>query len=356
MATDWDNDLETWAPVTGAGGCGEFRYEGVINRLQFWMKPGCEVYVMPRDALMLGVRLEFTMDEFFADGGVVSFADRLAGILGIEAADVKVVAVYEGSVVVEFHVTDPKDDLENLRVLDDKFRRVILTPGAGLSKDVFLGAPIIGAVSNNDPFFVANGYQNNFRPTVKEEDVESVTVYEDEEPTIQKRIQYIIRESQKSKIGFSLVILLLVVIAIICVIMVGVCCHRSCNQKKTQISAVKALPAQADTDAIEAADGKKQIDFETNGGILYPGANSARRTANRKLNNADEVVAETDRKMVTNTDRQTEGSQQKYADAAAPSENMPEEAKAENPSPYDNNDEFFMGRRRTGLQVKRATQ
>ena len=53
---------------------------------------------------MLSIRLEFTMDEFFAKGGVVTFADRMAGVLGIHAADIKVVSVYEGSTIIEFQV------------------------------------------------------------------------------------------------------------------------------------------------------------------------------------------------------------------------------------------------------------
>jgi hypothetical protein len=59
---------------------------------------------MPRDAVMLGIRMEFTMNEFFAQGGVVTFADRMAAVLGIHAADIKVVAVYEGSTIVDFFV------------------------------------------------------------------------------------------------------------------------------------------------------------------------------------------------------------------------------------------------------------
>jgi hypothetical protein len=107
MPTDWDSNARTWAAPSGDY-CGEFRYEGVINRLQFYISnfatTDCVVYIYPRDAIMLGVRLEFTMDEFFADGGVVSFVDRMAGVLGIHRADIKVVAVYEGSTIVEFQV------------------------------------------------------------------------------------------------------------------------------------------------------------------------------------------------------------------------------------------------------------
>jgi len=42
------------------------------------------------------------MEEFFAQGGVVSFVDRMAATLGIHKADIKVVNVYLGSVVIDF--------------------------------------------------------------------------------------------------------------------------------------------------------------------------------------------------------------------------------------------------------------
>jgi len=64
--TDWDHNAETWGAVTGQRGCGENRYEGVINRLQFWLEPECRLFIIPRDAIMLGIRMEFTLQEFFA--------------------------------------------------------------------------------------------------------------------------------------------------------------------------------------------------------------------------------------------------------------------------------------------------
>ena len=93
------------------------------------------IYVQPRDAVMLGIRLEFTLDEFFADGGVVTFADRMAAVLGIHAADVKVVAVYEGSTIVEFQVVqrevvegqEDDEDLIDLAKIDADYRAFIQT-------------------------------------------------------------------------------------------------------------------------------------------------------------------------------------------------------------------------------------
>lgn len=81
---------------------------------------------------MLGIRLEFTMDEFFADGGVVTFADRMAGVLGIHAADIKVVSVYEGSTIIEFQVLqrdeqdiESEEDLIDLKKIDSDYRDFI---------------------------------------------------------------------------------------------------------------------------------------------------------------------------------------------------------------------------------------
>ena len=51
---------------------------------------------------MTKVRMEWTMEEFYADGGTTRFVDRLSASLGIDANRIKTVAVYEGSVVVDF--------------------------------------------------------------------------------------------------------------------------------------------------------------------------------------------------------------------------------------------------------------
>lgn len=60
--------------------------------------------------------MEWTMDEFFADGGTTSFVDRLTSSLGIHASQVKIVSVYEGSLVVNYELeaddTDALADLE----------------------------------------------------------------------------------------------------------------------------------------------------------------------------------------------------------------------------------------------------
>lgn len=140
--TDWDHSAETWGAVTGQRGCGENRYEGVINRLQFWLEPGCRLHVIPRDAIMLGIRMEFTVAEFYAQGGVTVFADRMAAVLGIHASDIKVVSVYEGSTIVDFFVTQAEDLRDALDL--DKVEETFVEAMEVL--DEFMGSPILNAV------------------------------------------------------------------------------------------------------------------------------------------------------------------------------------------------------------------
>ena len=46
--------------------------------------------------------MDWTLAEFYAEGGTTRFVDRLAASLGINANRIKTVAVYKGSVIVDF--------------------------------------------------------------------------------------------------------------------------------------------------------------------------------------------------------------------------------------------------------------
>jgi len=99
--TPWNKATGTQSELTGFKGCGENRFVGVDkNILEFWLTPGCIVDVTPVDAIQANVRMNWTLSEFYAKGGVTSFTDRVAGALGIKAYQIKTVAVYEGSVIV----------------------------------------------------------------------------------------------------------------------------------------------------------------------------------------------------------------------------------------------------------------
>lgn len=73
------------------------------------------------------MRLEWTLEEFYADGGVVSFTDRVAAALGIHASEIKTVSVYEGSVVVVFFIDADyeacevdEDDIEERELTEEE--------------------------------------------------------------------------------------------------------------------------------------------------------------------------------------------------------------------------------------------
>jgi len=66
--------------------CGENRYIGVKNILEFYITGRCTLEIKPRDAIQSMVRMEWTMAEFFSGGGTTTFADRVSGALGIHAS------------------------------------------------------------------------------------------------------------------------------------------------------------------------------------------------------------------------------------------------------------------------------
>lgn len=116
--TEWDEDLggpayltkEAGELIEGYPNCGEWRYKGVDNDMDFYITPGCNLEIRKRDAVLSNVRMEWTLDEFYADGGTTSFADRVAAALGVHRSQVKVVAVYYGSVNVEYLITALPDE------------------------------------------------------------------------------------------------------------------------------------------------------------------------------------------------------------------------------------------------------
>jgi hypothetical protein len=54
--------------------------------------------------------MEWTMAEFFDNGGTTSFIDRLCGSLGIHASTVKVVGVAPGSIAIDYEITPSEDE------------------------------------------------------------------------------------------------------------------------------------------------------------------------------------------------------------------------------------------------------
>lgn len=64
--------------------------------------------------------MEWTFKQFFKAGGTTKFIDRIAGSLGIHASTIKIVSVYEGSLVVNYDITDPNNDPVALQAVQAK--------------------------------------------------------------------------------------------------------------------------------------------------------------------------------------------------------------------------------------------
>lgn len=146
--TEWDAALGRAKPLTKAKGCGENRYVGVENFLEFYLTPGCIITVEPKDSIMTKVRLDWTLAAFYADGGVTRFVDRMAASLGIAAHRIKTVAVYEGSVIVDFYVealVTEDDDEESTASQLDSLQKLIVDNISTGSLD--LGASVMGLQS-----------------------------------------------------------------------------------------------------------------------------------------------------------------------------------------------------------------
>lgn len=154
--TPWDRDAGRHAELTKTKGCGENRYVGVENFLEFYLTVDCEIEIVPRDSIMVSVRLDWTLEEFYADGGVDTFTDRMAAVLGVHASQIKTVAVYQGSVIVEFFVDTDMDDEEPAKTLESA-NQAFVDAVYGGSLD--FGAPIIDAMS--DRKVVKTGYEGD---------------------------------------------------------------------------------------------------------------------------------------------------------------------------------------------------
>jgi hypothetical protein len=87
--------------------------------------------------------MEWTMKAFFADGGTTSFIDRLTGSLGIHASTVKIVSVYEGSLIVNYEISVDDDDADALAAIQAKQDEVFS------SGSINLGAPVLAYVAKS---------------------------------------------------------------------------------------------------------------------------------------------------------------------------------------------------------------
>lgn len=89
------------------------------------------------------------MDQFYMNGGTTTFVDRLAAVLGIHVSSIKVVGVYEGSLVVDYNIfqTQEGGSATNGTFLEAvKRRQMEVVRDTGTDPNIpvdWLGAPVL---------------------------------------------------------------------------------------------------------------------------------------------------------------------------------------------------------------------
>lgn len=77
-------------------------YHASDYTFDFYIKPGCEIYVTKRKAVSAVVALDISLDDFNSSITVVTFELTIANALGIDADLVIIIAIRIGSVEVEY--------------------------------------------------------------------------------------------------------------------------------------------------------------------------------------------------------------------------------------------------------------
>ncbi len=136
---EWETSIGAPAEISRYPKCGEWRFIGVENILEFYIATkDCEIHVVPKDSIRSRIRMSWTLAEFYADGGTTRFVDRLAASLGIDSSSIQVTAVYEGSVQIEFLIID--DGLSTPLTTIQNALNAAINDGT-----LMLGAPILDA-------------------------------------------------------------------------------------------------------------------------------------------------------------------------------------------------------------------
>jgi hypothetical protein len=146
--TPWDEELGRNGPLTKTKGCGENRFVGIENFLEFYITSNCLIEIEPKDSIMTKVRMDWSLSEFYSDGGTTRFVDRMAASLGIAANRIKTVAIYEGSVIVDFVIEADEGETaeEAASSLAAIKTQITIQVESG---ELDIGAPIMGLESGD---------------------------------------------------------------------------------------------------------------------------------------------------------------------------------------------------------------
>lgn len=100
LATD-STELSTLSTTCGAN---KYFYDN--GTVAFVLTSNCQVRLSVTNNVQISARIQTTLPEFFANGGVTKFVDRMCAYLNITTDRLKVVGVYTGSAVVDYVIID----------------------------------------------------------------------------------------------------------------------------------------------------------------------------------------------------------------------------------------------------------
>jgi hypothetical protein len=89
--------------------------------------------------------LEWSLSDFYSNGGSTKLVDRISASLGIHASEIKIVAVYEGSLVINYWIISVLEDAAALATVQAKQNELMAT------NSLSLGAPVLDFSSNEAP-------------------------------------------------------------------------------------------------------------------------------------------------------------------------------------------------------------
>ena len=93
------------------------------------------------------MRLDWTEEEFYANGGTTSFADRLASSLNIHPSTIKVLRVYSGSLIIDFLIESAQNQTTDTTAVN-----AVLTQKIA-NNSIDFGAPLLDASVDDAPVF-----------------------------------------------------------------------------------------------------------------------------------------------------------------------------------------------------------
>ena len=123
------SSLESATTPAPLGSCGENIWEVKWNVLRLYVsgESWCRVRAETVNAIMVTLRLEVSVHDFFTGGGQLTFIDRVSAVLGIPTYRVRIAGVSEGSTVLSAFIdaadgsgdAESRADLHNLALLLD---------------------------------------------------------------------------------------------------------------------------------------------------------------------------------------------------------------------------------------------